>query len=526
MPSGTVLVTGASTGIGHATVLHLRELGFDPIAAVRKDEDAERLGGQGVRTARIDVTDADQIAAAREALGDEALAGLVNNAGIAVAAPLEFLPIDRLRQQLEINLIGQVAVTQAFLPALRRARGRVVNVSSIGGLVGLPLVGAYAASKFGLEGVSDSLRRELRAQGVDVVLIEPGGVKTPIWKKGERLADEMTEGMPPEAERLYGRMIEALRAETAKIEQERGIEPREVAEVIGRALTAPRPRARYLVGRDAKMRADGEDPARPRDGPADRPRAPRLVQTLRQRLALALLDLLERQLAVALVREAHLGRGRQGGCVRPALRVPERRTHERLRAVRVDLLCLHHDRRLRRLADRREALEQLRSRRHRGVAVHAQRGVASGDHEDQGHAAARYHVLERVEAPIAGGVRDRQMLVVEHRHEARLAAARAHVAVPLRRKGGHEQHRRGGDQPPTELVDVADVLADGHLHRRVVQLAQLLRTLERAAERIRGWHERTIPGTASGQGARTCAGPRAARAGLRAPAAPPRPGRA
>src|SRR5215207_10152882 len=255
MPTGTVLVTGASTGIGEATVLHLRELGFDPVAAVRKDQDAERLEGQGVRTTRIDVTDADQIAAARDALGDEPLAGLVNNAGIAVAAPLEFLPIDRLRQQLEINLIGQVAVTQAFLPALRRARGRVVNVSSIGGLVGLPLVGAYAASKFGLEGVSDSLRRELRAQGVDVILIEPGGVKTPIWKKGERLADEMTEGMPPEAERLYGRMIEALRTETAKIEQERGIEPREVAEVIGRALTAPRPRARYLVGRDAKMRA-------------------------------------------------------------------------------------------------------------------------------------------------------------------------------------------------------------------------------------------------------------------------------
>jgi NAD(P)-dependent dehydrogenase (short-subunit alcohol dehydrogenase family) len=255
MPTGTVLVTGASTGIGEAAVLHLRELGFDPIAAVRKDEDAERLEGQGVRTTRIDVTDANQIAAAREALGDEPLAGLVNNAGIAVAAPLEFLPIDRLRQQLEINLIGQVAVTQAFLPALRRARGRIVNVSSIGGRVGLPLVGAYAASKFGLEGVSDSLRRELRGQGVDVILIEPGGVKTPIWKKGERLADEMMGGeMPPEAEQLYGRMIERLRAETVKIEQERGIEPRAVAEVIGTALTASRPRARYLVGRDAKIR--------------------------------------------------------------------------------------------------------------------------------------------------------------------------------------------------------------------------------------------------------------------------------
>ena len=255
MPKGTVLVTGASTGIGEATVLHLRELGFSPIAAVRKDEDAERLEGQGLRTTRIDVTDADQIAAARDALGDEPLAGLVNNAGIAVAAPLEFLPIDRLRQQLEINLIGQAAVTQAFLPALRRARGRIVNVSSIGGRVGLPLVGAYNASKFGLEGLSDSLRRELRPHGVDVILIEPGGVKTPIWKKGEELADEMLEDVPPEAERLYGRLIAAVRTGTQRIARETGIEPSEVAEVIGKALTSSRPRARYLVGNDAKQRA-------------------------------------------------------------------------------------------------------------------------------------------------------------------------------------------------------------------------------------------------------------------------------
>jgi NAD(P)-dependent dehydrogenase (short-subunit alcohol dehydrogenase family) len=255
MPSGTVLVTGASTGIGEATVMHLRELGFSPIAAVRKDEDAERLEGRGLRTTRIDVTDADQIAAAREALGEEPLAGLVNNAGIAVAAPLEFLPIDRLRQQLEINLIGQAAVTQAFLPALRRGRGRIVNVSSIGGRVGLPLVGAYNASKFGLEGLSDSLRRELRQLGVDVILIEPGGVKTPIWKKGEELADEMLEDVPPEAERLYGRMIAAVRTGTQRIARDTGIEPSEVAEVIGTALTSSRPRARYLVGSDAKQRA-------------------------------------------------------------------------------------------------------------------------------------------------------------------------------------------------------------------------------------------------------------------------------
>ena len=255
VPSGTVLVTGASSGIGEATALHLRELGFDAVAAVRKDEDAQRLAVSGLRTVRLDVTDADSIAAARADLGDGPLAGLVNNAGIAVAAPLEFLPLDQLRHQLEVNLIGQLAVTQQFLPALRAGRGRIVNVSSIGGRVALPLVGAYHASKFALEAVSDTLRRELLSQGVDVIVIEPGGVKTPIWKKGDELAVELTADAPPEAERLYGRMIEALRKQTAKIATETGIEPREVAEAIGHALTAKRPRARYLVGRDAKMRA-------------------------------------------------------------------------------------------------------------------------------------------------------------------------------------------------------------------------------------------------------------------------------
>jgi NAD(P)-dependent dehydrogenase (short-subunit alcohol dehydrogenase family) len=254
VPSGIVLVTGASSGIGEATALHLKELGFDAVAAVRKDEDAERLGGRGLRTVRLDVADTESIAAAREEIGDGPLAGLVNNAGIAVAAPLEFLPLDQLRHQLEINLVGQVAVTQAFLPALRAGHGRIVNVSSIGGRVALPLMGAYNASKFALEAVSDSLRRELRSHGVDVIVIEPGGVKTPIWRKGNELASELTADMPPEGERLYGRLIGALRKRTVKIATETGIEPRVVAEVIGHALTAKRPRARYLVGRDAKVR--------------------------------------------------------------------------------------------------------------------------------------------------------------------------------------------------------------------------------------------------------------------------------
>ncbi len=255
MASGIVLITGASSGIGEATAHRLRELGFDPVAAVRRDDDAERLGSAGLRTVKLDVTDSESIASAAADLAGAPLAGLVNNAGIAVAAPLEFLPVDQLRRQLEINLVGQLAVTQSFLPALRAGRGRIVNVSSIGGRVALPLVGAYAMSKFGLEAMSDSLRRELRSQGVDVIVIEPGGVKTPIWKKGNELAGELQAGMPAEAERLYGSMVEALRAETVKIENERGIEPGDVAEAIGTALTAERPRARYLVGRDAKLRA-------------------------------------------------------------------------------------------------------------------------------------------------------------------------------------------------------------------------------------------------------------------------------
>ena len=255
MPSGVVLVTGASTGIGEATALHLRELGFDPVAGVRRDEDAERLESQGLRTVRLDVTDDSQIAAARKAIGDGPLAGLVNNAGVAVGAPLEFVPLDELRRQLEVNLIGQVAVTQAFLPALRRAGGRIVNVSSIGGRVALPVLGPYNASKFALEAVSDSLRRELRTQGVDVIVIEPGGIKTPIWGKGNQLADELTARMPPEAERLYGRLIADVRSETVKIERERGLPPSAVAEVIGKALTSDRPRTRYVVGNEAKVRA-------------------------------------------------------------------------------------------------------------------------------------------------------------------------------------------------------------------------------------------------------------------------------
>jgi len=249
-----VLVTGASTGIGEATSRHLKSLGFDVLAGVRKDEDAERLGAAGLDTVKLDVTDSASIQGLRSRFADAPLAGLVNNAGVAVAGPLEFIPIEDLRRQLDVNLIGQMAVTQAVLPALRRARGRIVNISSIGGRLALPMVGPYAASKFGLEGLSDTLRRELGRFGVDVILIEPGGVKTPIWAKSTEAADQMAEGMPPEAEQLYGPLMDKIRAESKRISERTGIDASEVAETIGTALTTDKPKTRYLVGKDAKGR--------------------------------------------------------------------------------------------------------------------------------------------------------------------------------------------------------------------------------------------------------------------------------
>jgi len=250
---GTVVVTGASSGIGEATAQHLAELGFNVFAGVRKDADGERIAGDRIRPLRLDVADADSIAAAAAQV-DGPLAGLVNNAGVAVTGPIEFIPIDELRHQLEINVIGQVAVTQAFLPRIREGRGRIVNISSIGGRVALPLAGPYAASKFAIEAISDSLRRELRPWGIHVAAIEPGAVATPIWEKGTEAANELMDGMPREVMERYGDVIDKLRTETASFGTE-GIPPREVAEAVAHALTASRPRTRYLIGRDAKVRA-------------------------------------------------------------------------------------------------------------------------------------------------------------------------------------------------------------------------------------------------------------------------------
>ncbi len=256
---GAVVVTGASSGIGEACARRLAGLGFHVFAGVRKLEDEERLEREipGVSPLAIDVTDADSIARAAQTVHEQTggrLAGLVNNAGVAVPAPIEHQPIDDFRRQLEVNLIGQVAVTQAFLPQLRAARGRIVNMSSIGGKVAVPLLGAYAASKFGMEGFSDSLRRELRPWGIRVAVIEPGTIATPIWDKGIASGDELEASMSEQAKRDYGPLIATVR--TASEQGARtGLPADAVAKDVVHALTARRPKTRYLVGREAKSRA-------------------------------------------------------------------------------------------------------------------------------------------------------------------------------------------------------------------------------------------------------------------------------
>lgn len=249
-----VLVTGASTGIGRATALHLIGLGFTVFAGVRKSADAESLRSEGTIPVTLDITDDKQIVAAVRAITEHGLGlfGVVNNAGIAAAAPLEFVPIDDFRRQLEVNVTGQLAVTQAVLPLLRTSRGRIVNVTSIAGLIAGPMLGPYHASKFALEALTDTLRTELAPWGIQVTAIEPGQIATPIWATSAAHSDRMLAASVDASTELYGERIAGARAMAANAAQG-GIPPERVAEVIGRALTATRMRHRYPVGRDAKI---------------------------------------------------------------------------------------------------------------------------------------------------------------------------------------------------------------------------------------------------------------------------------
>lgn len=248
-----VVITGASTGIGFATSQVLIRHGFRVFGSVRTQADADRVGerlGTGYVPLILDVTDPDSVhraaATVKKKVGEQRLFGLVNNAGIAVLGPLAYLPLERFRLQIEINLLGVHTVTQAFLPllgtessGLGRA-GRVVNISSVSGRLAMPFAGAYAASKFGLEGYSDSLRRELMLFGIKVILIEPRAVVTSIWDQAEKVVVQQFPNTP------YDRSLRRF-AEQARSEAKTGFAPEKVGELIWRALTTPRPRARYAI---------------------------------------------------------------------------------------------------------------------------------------------------------------------------------------------------------------------------------------------------------------------------------------
>jgi NAD(P)-dependent dehydrogenase (short-subunit alcohol dehydrogenase family) len=256
---GVVVVTGTSTGIGAATAVHLAENGFHVFAGVRREVDGETLQAQTsmrLTPLVIEVTDEKTISTAAatvaNAVGDRGLAGLVNNAGIATPAPIEFQPMVDFRTQLEVNLFGPVAMIQAFLPLIRRGGGRIVNVGSIGGILVLPLNGAYSASKFGMRAISDALRLELRQWNIHVSLIEVAPVKSAIFGKTYAELDGLEKKLGETGYDLYEEQIAAIRKATEKAEAD-AEPPLVIAKAVAHALTSDKPKTRYLAGHGGRQ---------------------------------------------------------------------------------------------------------------------------------------------------------------------------------------------------------------------------------------------------------------------------------
>jgi NAD(P)-dependent dehydrogenase (short-subunit alcohol dehydrogenase family) len=255
----SVVITGTSTGIGRAAVERMAADGWVVYAGVRKDADADALRATiagDVRPVMLDVTSADQLSTLvqqlNEELGPRGLDGLVNNAGVADGGPIEGLSDQDWRQHFDVNFFGVVNVTREFLPLLRLAKGRVVNVASVGGRIAAPMMGPYSAAKHAIEAFSESLRFEVEGFGIGVACVEPGGVKTPIWDKAGEQLDGMKEKFSADILQRYSRHLDMMFgfvADGAK----NGVEPSKVADAIFDALTSNRPKHRYLVGPDAKM---------------------------------------------------------------------------------------------------------------------------------------------------------------------------------------------------------------------------------------------------------------------------------
>jgi NAD(P)-dependent dehydrogenase (short-subunit alcohol dehydrogenase family) len=249
-------VTGTARGIGRATALRLAERGWHVFAGVRRAQDGDELSAAAagqIHPVILDVTDQDQVMALPGNLPED-LDAVVNNAGIVVGGPVEAVPLDELRRQLEVNVIGQVAVTQAVLPGLRSSRGRVIFVSSLSGRVATPLTGAYNASKFALEAVADALRMEVAPWGIRVVLVEPAQTDTDLWRLADDDLNDTVAQLASEHRELYAKHIEGFRRSIPR--SQRVARPvQEVAATIEKALTAPRPKARYVVGGPARVQA-------------------------------------------------------------------------------------------------------------------------------------------------------------------------------------------------------------------------------------------------------------------------------
>jgi NAD(P)-dependent dehydrogenase (short-subunit alcohol dehydrogenase family) len=258
---GVVLVTGASTGIGEAIVRRLDGRGYQVVAGIRKAEDGDRLRAtisDRIHPIRLDVTSSADIEAASATIATLAAAAglraLVNNAGTALGGPLEYVPVDLVRRQFEVNVFGLLAVTQAMLPFLRVATGRIVNIGSIAGIATSPMVVPYCMSKHAVEALTDGFRLELADTGIQVAVIEPGPVKTLIWDKGVSQLAEAKRLLPPIALERYGRTLhffgKLLAANNAN-----GIPADRVADAVVHAIEADRPRTRYLVGANARLRS-------------------------------------------------------------------------------------------------------------------------------------------------------------------------------------------------------------------------------------------------------------------------------
>ena len=256
-----VVITGASTGIGAACAVGCAKRGITVFAGVRDPRAGDALkeqGGEAIIPIVLDVTDGDSIKQAAgivaRVAGEAGLAGLINNAGVAIGGPLEVIPLHQLEKQLDVNVIGQIAVTQAFLPLIRRARGRIINMGSIAGRGTIPMMGPYAASKHALEALTDALRLELKPWGIHVSIIEPGAIATPIWEKSLKAAGDVESAVTADGKRLYEESARRVR-EAVEGAARRAIPADAVFEAVWHALTALRPKTRYLVGTDAKIRA-------------------------------------------------------------------------------------------------------------------------------------------------------------------------------------------------------------------------------------------------------------------------------